>query len=176
MKQDRRQAASPGLAEHRFPERRRHQLAALGANELGCLREQPNDMQRQEVRLVDDLVEPKRVGLVISRPFDQLAHLGDHGARQVAGCSQRQAAALDRLLQQDERVARYRRAGDLVGIEIIGDADCGRNGRRLLPQCPQTVEGEQRPGWLHPIEPLPHLRILQKVLCDHGSARHAELS
>ena len=42
--------------------------------------EQPNDMQRQEVRLVDDLVKPKRVGLVIARPFDELAHLGDHGA------------------------------------------------------------------------------------------------
>ena len=26
------------------------------------------------------------------------------------------------------------------------------------------------------IEPLPDLGILQKVLCDHGSTRHAELS
>jgi hypothetical protein len=25
-------------------------------------------------------VEPKRTGMVIARPFDQLVHLGDHGA------------------------------------------------------------------------------------------------
>jgi hypothetical protein len=80
------------------------------------------------------------------------------------------------LLQQDERVARHSGAGDLIGIEIIGDPDCGLNGRRFLPQGTQTVEGEQRPGWLNPIEPSPHLRVLQKVLCDHGSTRYAELS
>ena len=60
MEQDRRQAALPHIAQHRFPERRRHKLATLCARELGRLREQPNDMQRQEVRLVDYLVKPKR--------------------------------------------------------------------------------------------------------------------
>jgi hypothetical protein len=52
----------------------------LRAHELGCLCEQTDDLQRQEVRFVDDLAEPKRIGLVVARPFDQLAHLGDHGA------------------------------------------------------------------------------------------------
>jgi hypothetical protein len=34
----------------------------------------------------------------------------------------------------------------------------------------------RRPGRLDAIEPLPDLAVLQKVLCDHGSTRHAELS
>ena len=54
-----------------FPERRRHQLAALCAHELGCFCEQTDAVQRQEVRFVDDLVESKRIGLVIARPLDQ---------------------------------------------------------------------------------------------------------
>jgi hypothetical protein len=71
-------------------------------------------------------------------------------------------------------VARDCGAGHLIGIEIVGDPDCGRNGGWLLAQRPQAVEGEQRPGWLDAIEPLPG--ILQEVLCDHRSTRYAELS
>jgi hypothetical protein len=70
-------------------------------------------------------------------------------------------------------IRRHRRAGDLVGVEIIGDPDCGLTGRRLLPQCPQTVESEQRLGWLDPVEPLPNLRFLKEILRDHRSTRHA---
>jgi hypothetical protein len=49
-------------------------------HEVGRLCEQSNDVQRQEVGLVNDLVEPKRIGLVIARPFDELARLGYNGA------------------------------------------------------------------------------------------------
>ena len=40
------------------------------AHELGCLCEQTDAVQRQEVRFVDDLAELKRIGLVIARPLD----------------------------------------------------------------------------------------------------------
>ena len=60
------------------------------------------------------------------------------------------------------RISVFRATADPAissALEIIGDSDRGLNGRRLLPQRPQTVEGEQRPGWLNPAEPLLHLRV-----------------
>jgi hypothetical protein len=51
---------------------------------------------------------------------------------------------------------RQNATGDLVATEIIGNPDCSLTGRRLLPQCPQTVESEQCPGWLDAVEPLPY--------------------
>src|SRR5439155_25066282 len=69
------------LASHRkdgLAQRRCHQLPALGAHQSCRLSELTNDMQRQEVWFVDHLVESERVGLIVVRPFNELAHLGHH--------------------------------------------------------------------------------------------------
>ena len=42
-------------------------------------------MQGQKVGFVDHLVQPKRIGLVVVRPFDETAHLGHRSPRQIAG-------------------------------------------------------------------------------------------
>jgi hypothetical protein len=76
MKQDRRQAALLRIAQHRLTQGSRHQLPAMYSHEVGGLCQHSNHMQRQEVGLVNDLVEPKHTRLVIGRPFDELAHLG----------------------------------------------------------------------------------------------------
>jgi hypothetical protein len=62
--------------------------------ELCRLRQNANEVQRQEVGLVYDLLEPQQLSLVIIRRFDDLEHLLDHGAGQVAGRSQLQSTGL----------------------------------------------------------------------------------
>jgi hypothetical protein len=62
------------------------ELVALGAHQCCCLSELANNMQRQEVWFIDHLVETERVGLIVVWPFNELAHLGHHSPRQVAGC------------------------------------------------------------------------------------------
>ena len=59
-------------------------------------------MDGQETRLVDHFVEPEQFPLVKIRPFDDLDHLGDHGARQIAGLGQLQPACLDCSSQEDQ--------------------------------------------------------------------------
>jgi hypothetical protein len=50
--------ALPHIAQHRFPQGRHHQLAALCAHQRGRLREDADDMQGQKVGFVDHLVQP----------------------------------------------------------------------------------------------------------------------
>src|SRR5262245_9066488 len=133
------------------PPRGMRWLPALGAHQSCCLSELANDMQRQEVWLIDHLVQSERVGLIVVRPFNELAHLGHHSPRQVAGCRQRKAAAFNRPPQEDQGIACHRRAGDLADTEVAGDPDHGLSGGRLAPQCAQTFECQYRPGRLDPV-------------------------
>ena len=80
--------------EHSPTQRRRYQLSAIRSEELRSLRQDANEMQGQEVGLVYDLLEPQQLSLVIARPFNDPAHLLDHGAGQVAGCGQLQSTCL----------------------------------------------------------------------------------
>ena len=52
-------------------------------------------MQRQEIRFVDHRMELEGSVLIVIRPFNEPAHFGDRRPRQVAGCGQWQAVALD---------------------------------------------------------------------------------
>jgi hypothetical protein len=62
--------------------------------------------QRQEVGLVDDLVQPEGLVPVEAGPFKEIDHFSDYRARQIAGRSQLQAVAVGRLAKQDQSVAR----------------------------------------------------------------------
>jgi hypothetical protein len=108
-------------------------------------------MQRQEVWFVDHSVEPERIGLIVVRPFHELAHVGYYGSRQVAGCGQRKATVFNRLPQKDQRIAGNRRVSNFVNTKRVGDPNCMVGSRRLTLQGPQAVECQQYPGWLDPV-------------------------
>jgi hypothetical protein len=71
--------------EHSSTQWRRYQLSAMRSEKLRSLRQDANEMQRQEVGLVYDLLESQQLSLVIIRRLDDPEHLLDHGAGQVAG-------------------------------------------------------------------------------------------
>src|SRR4029450_3432734 len=78
MKQNRQYAPLPCVAQHGLAQGRCDQLPALGAYQSCRLSELTNDMQRQEVWFVDHLVESERLGLIVVRPFNELAHLTNY--------------------------------------------------------------------------------------------------
>ena len=63
----------------------RPQPPAMGSNKRGELRDVTDKEQRQEVGLVDDLVQPKCLSAIEVRPFKEIDHFGDDGPRQIAG-------------------------------------------------------------------------------------------
>jgi hypothetical protein len=66
-------------------QRRRDQLSAMRSDELRSLRQNANEMEGKDIGLVYDLLYTQQLSLVISRRFDDPAHLLDHGSGQVAG-------------------------------------------------------------------------------------------
>src|SRR5205823_8990273 len=64
----------------------------------------------QKILLVDNLVELKQLGLIETRPLDDLDHLGDYSAGQVAGCSQFQPTRFNCPLEQNPGSAGDRRS------------------------------------------------------------------
>src|SRR4029077_6886138 len=80
--------------EHSSTQRRRYQLSAIRSEKLRRLSQNANEMQRQEVWLVYDLLKPQQLSLVVIWRLDDPEHLLDHGAGQVAGRSQFQSTGL----------------------------------------------------------------------------------
>jgi hypothetical protein len=98
--------------------------APLDLDQVRRLAKQPHDVERHEVRFVDDLIKAQRTGLVVIRPIDQLAHVGDNGSREVARCGDGEPAAFDRTPYQYECVARGGRLFNVVRGQIGSESDC----------------------------------------------------
>src|ERR1700730_6452295 len=78
-------------AEDSRTQPRRNQLSTMGPDELCSLRQDANEVQWEEVRLVYDLLEPQQLILVIIWRLNYPKHLLDHRAGQVAGRGQLQS-------------------------------------------------------------------------------------
>src|SRR5438477_8795843 len=94
MKQKRLQGPITLRKQHRPPKTSRDQLVLVHPHEFRPLHQHTDEMDRQEIRFVDDLVELKQLGPVETRPLDDLNHLGDHSTGQIPGGSQLQPAHL----------------------------------------------------------------------------------
>ena len=121
MKQEGLQGSVPLRREHSSTQRRWYQLSPMRPDELRSLRRDANEMQGQKVGLVYDPLVLKQFILVIIRRLDDLEHLLDHGAGQVASCSQLQPTCLRCSSKQAQGVGRDRRSGNFrigeVGFE-----------------------------------------------------------
>jgi hypothetical protein len=70
--------------EQFFTQWGRNQLSTSCSQQLRGLHQATKEMQGQEIRLVNDLVEPEEFVLVIIRPLDDSTHFPDHGTGQSA--------------------------------------------------------------------------------------------
>jgi hypothetical protein len=80
--------------QHSLTQPRRNQFSAIRSEELRSLRQDANEVQREEVGLVYDFVIPNQLILVIIRPLNDPTQLLHHGARQVAGRGQLQSTCV----------------------------------------------------------------------------------
>jgi len=127
--------------------------------ELRRLRQDANEMQRQEVRLVYDFLEPQQLSFGIVWPVNDPAHLLDHGAGQIAGRSQLQSTCLGCSSKQKQRIGWDRRSRDFCRSQVGFEADRMVIGRGFVVKCIETVEVEYRPGRFDAIEPSANLGI-----------------
>jgi len=156
--------------QHSPTQRRRNQLSTIRPDELCSLRQHANEVQWQEVRFVNHLLESQQLILVITGRLDYPKHLLYNRAGQVAGRGQLQSTDLVRSLKQEQRIGRDRRSGDFrIGV-VRFEADRVVTSRRLVTKSIQAVEFKHRPGRFGAIEPSTNLRILEESWCNHDTA------
>jgi hypothetical protein len=114
VEQQRLERLLVGRLEHPPAGRGGPEEALAPAEQPAGLAQLPQQEQREEVRLVDRLVEPERLGPVEPRPVEQVAHPRHDGPRQVAGRLQPQPGPRYRGPEQQQRVASDRRSPEFV--------------------------------------------------------------
>jgi hypothetical protein len=140
-------------------QRRRDQLSAMRSDELRSLRQNANEMQRQDIGLVYDLLYAQQLSLLIPRRLDDPEHLLDHGSGQVAGRSQLQSTGFGCSSKQDQAIGRDRRSGDFRIGEVGFETDRVVTTGGFVTKSIQTVEFEHRPGRFDAIQPSTNLGI-----------------
>ena len=78
-----------------------------------------DEMQRQEVGLVDDLVESEQFRLVEVGPVKEVNHLGNGRACEIARRCRLKAVTARCVAQQEQRVS-----GDRGGVKFVDDGSC----------------------------------------------------
>jgi hypothetical protein len=141
----------------------------MRSEKLRRLRQNANEMQGQEVRLVYNLLVPQQLILVIIRRLDYPKHLLDYGAREVASSSQLQSTGFGCSLKHDQRIGRDRRSGDFRIGEVGFESDRVVTTRGPLTKSIQAVEFEHRPGRFDAIQPSTNLGVLEESWCNHTS-------
>ena len=162
VEEDRLESALPTFGHHFLPHARRPETAAMGPNKRGHLRHVTDKEQGQEVRLVDDLVQPESLGPVETRPFEQIDHFSDDRAGQIARRGQLQTIAIGCVAEQDQRVACDSRCGDFDVGEVVCKTKRAVVLRRLTPECIQALQFEQRPSRFDATKPATHFGIAKE--------------
>src|SRR5579863_2870589 len=125
LEEDRKQRAPLGLLRQVAPEGRGIYEAPISADQPRSLGDKTDEMHRHEIRLVDDLVQLARLRLVEIVPLEEVNHFGDDRPDKIAGRRQLQAAGLRRVMQQNKSVVRDGGCVELVGVQIIREAESG---------------------------------------------------
>ena len=85
MKEDCEKRSAPGFIRQAGPKRSPFQEPALFTHQPRGLRNQPDEMQRQKVRLIDDFVLAEHPNLVEIRPVEAVDHFSDDGMGEITG-------------------------------------------------------------------------------------------
>jgi hypothetical protein len=92
----------------------------MAADQLRSLGYKVDEMQRQEVGLVDDLVQSKQFRLVEVGPVKDVDHLRNDRASEIARRCQLEATAVRCFAQQVQRISSDRGFIEFVDSQVTG--------------------------------------------------------
>src|SRR6266446_34566 len=142
-------------------------MAFVFAEEFAGLGEVTNNKERQKVRFVDDLMEPKRVRLFEPWPREEIAHLRHDVSGQVpCGCHLHSWTCRGRT-QENQCVPCNGRLLDLFMCQVGGKAGWACRRRWWAMQGRKANFIQQCPSWLDAAKPAFDGWVLQNAESYH---------